>query len=488
MSTVMRAWAAGCFALCLTASPAHANGGCVETTYSGGAAGSLRPQQQTVVRLVSEELELTVDDHNYQADARYTLSNPGPPLKVLYAVPIVSGAQRPRSGPQCAQDEAPEPVAKSVRISVAGGPPVRCAYVSQPNVPNSARPTGLAITGGRLDEVEAKLSGYCVAEVQIPTAKAVELRLTYAAPLFSWSAMSASRGDLCFEVDNMPPPEVSMPCQPDDKACLQERARVIEENAANCARTTPLGSTPSLYYPLGMASTWAGPPPAVSVTVRFASELTWDESASSGLPAGATFKADVLKFGWKAVNLRGADFIVALHPKGKDVNRWEESGTAGRCGPRPRVTARASSTLVDRYSHYEPARAADGDAATAWCVNTPDAGVGEWIEVTWPPGHPSTGTGLFMLPGLGADQRLYRANGRVKRVRYGPCGPQARMMEASLPLADVVEDAMVPVATDFWVQDTAAGACVRLEILEVAPGATSKDVCISELSFGWMCD
>lgn len=470
----MRHLILACATATVAASPALANGGCSETVYSGGAAGTIRPLHQSTVRLLSEDLALAVvNDHGawqYAADARYTLSNPGAPLKVQYAVPIVTAVLVPHFGPMCDRDQRPAEVADTIRISVAKGPAVPCTFREQAG----PRPTGLAIDGDQLEAAGATLAGYCTADLEIPSGKAVELRLRYTAPLFS-SRFTPGPAKECASGP--------LRCASGDEQCRQALAWQEEL----CKPKPSTSGAPSLYYPMGMAGTWAGTPASVAVAVKLGA-FTWEVGSTRGLPPDAVLKDGTLRFGWRSPDLRGKDFSIALQPKGGALSR-ERDRDETRCAPGA-PAARASSTLVDQYSVYDPERAADGDAATAWCVDPRDGGVGEWLELTWPreeDGHERHAQGLFVLPGLGTDQRLWKANGRVKRIRYGPCAPGARLAEAELPLSDALEDAVVKVTGELSLSETDAGSCLRVEIVEVAPGAKSRDVCLSELIVPWLC-
>jgi hypothetical protein len=147
-----------------------------------------------------------------------------------------------------------------------------------------------------------------------------------------------------------------------------------------------------------------------------------------------------------------------------------------------------------RENEYGAGQVLDGRGATAWCVNTKENGVGEWIELefTVSPEYSSV-VALYVLPGYAKSQTSYEANGRVDRIRYGKCGQGAPLTELGLPVKDDVFESVleVPGAEEILarlIPRTELGkACVRIEIASVVPGKKFKDVCMSEIVLPFRC-
>lgn len=137
----------------------------------------------------------------------------------------------------------------------------------------------------------------------------------------------------------------------------------------------------------------------------------------------------------------------------------------------------------------------DGKANTAWCASPRHHGAGEWLELRFPaPSEPDRAMGLYVLPGLAGSQRLFEASGRVSRIRYGPCGPRARLVPAAIPARAEVADAMVKVpgseqvlAAVLRAAPRGGEACLHVELAAAAPGADGP-LCISELSVPLRCE
>src|SRR5512139_2744441 len=80
---------------------AFANGGPVAWN-EPGPLGGVQPIDEHDVRLVSEDLTLTVADsgQSYRAEAHYVLSNPGGARKIVFGVPVdLAGSSDDWAGP-----------------------------------------------------------------------------------------------------------------------------------------------------------------------------------------------------------------------------------------------------------------------------------------------------------------------------------------------------------------------------------------------------
>ncbi len=159
--------------LLTAAAPAAANGGPVNYVAHAGYGGIV-PIDETQVRLVSEDLTLSVvfDSENgsyYRARADYVLRNDGPPKDVVFGVPMewdsdVASASA-RSGkpfpPELAAQEA-----RRVRL-MFDGKRAKCT-------PRAERPAGAARHS--LDAPEIT-QGWCIVTLGVPRRARIPLRL-----------------------------------------------------------------------------------------------------------------------------------------------------------------------------------------------------------------------------------------------------------------------------------------------------------------------
>ena len=501
-------------AVAVWAAAARGNGGTAEYWLEGGVAGSLRPKQETAIRLVSETLKITIErqptleqltaaaakrtggpSDGYRVEARYALENPGPPARALYAVPIVvtrAPAEHPGDLEQgYTVGLSGEELARRVRVSV-GGEARPCAYVRRPAVPGAAVPADLRPIGISLARGEPLvLDGFCAVTLELPHGPS-ELTLTYSAELFGSEVLGASKE--CEAAMELDCEGAEHETAAEKKACRARRAQAFRE-LEDCPPRRRWSDV-WLYYPLGAASAWAGTPDFVRVEVALGG-FELDREGSQGIPAGAVAEGGVLRWTWERPALAGKDFRVALRKRGA-VRGRVPADTVSWCVPRE-VRARASSSIPGQGQNgYGAAQAVDDRAATAWCVNTPAGGVGEWIEVTFPvdPAH-AWAAGLFLVPGYAKSEKAWQGNGRVARIRYGACGSGGALREAKLAVPEDSAAAVVAVEGSaavlgealYGLREAKGGElCVRVEIAAAVPGARSKDVCISELRVPLVCE
>lgn len=449
----------------------------VDYVYLGGGAGSFRPKKISQIRLVREELEITLTGParrsraaagdgppwSHQVRARYQLSNQGAAQAALYAVPVVLPAEPVvyDAGSAVVSMSAKD-VAATVRIAV-GSTEHRCELHPEPAVPPGAAPSDLLPIGAHLGSLGTALAGFCVAELTLPAGE-FELVLSYSAPLLALD-------------ETHPNPECDL--RPREPCIVQKKRRGY-----------------FLYYPFGGAASWAGRPERVVVAVKLGG-LRVERGRSEGLPDDAVESGGVLRWSWKRPELQGLDLVLQLKAPGTDTFRGfdgDYAGQASACGPE--IETAASSVLADLGARsYGPEKAVDGSAATAWCVRTDSGAVGEWIELRFePPPGLMKSYGLYVLPGLAGSQRLYEGNGRVTRIRYGACTPGAAGTVADLPVKDDLLESVVQVpgseaVLDAILKETRKGekACLRVHIAATRPGSKSPDVCISELSLPMRC-
>jgi hypothetical protein len=73
--------------------------------------------------------------------------------------------------------------------------------------------------------------------------------------------------------------------------------------------------------------------------------------------------------------------------------------------------ANASSFLKEKKKTYPPNLAVDGDINTSWCEGSKNSGIGEYIDIKFPP---TPAKGITVLNGFGSSRELYKNNNRVK--------------------------------------------------------------------------
>jgi hypothetical protein len=432
-------------------------------TYVGGGVGRLFPKGATQVRLAREEL--AIDLSTEHVTARYTLANPGPELTAEYAVPII--LPRPAGGGPAQVTTSAKQIADSITISL-DGKRQGCAFRSV-DASYHVYLDDLDVMGTRLSKL-ALVAGLCVTTLHLPKGSSIRLELSFQSPLF-WTKL-----DSCVAA------------------------------TGECQNDPP--TAPAFYYPMGAASSWAGKPSRIDVAIELG-EYRFERERSEGIPPEAKARKGTLTWAWTNPNMVGMDFLLALSERGKEGGIEARSRLGNLCTLNLRPVRSSTQAAPAAGFSYGADKLVDGLAATSWCVNTPRNGIGEWVEVQVPVAKSELGFsgrdrsydksysnffGLEILPGLGAGQRLWEANGRVNKVKLGLCDQKAPMLEASVKIADGFLDSMVevPDAKDFLLDSLldAKGdtICLRLEIAGVLPGTKSKDVCLSELAVANRCE
>jgi hypothetical protein len=138
------------------------------------------------------------------------------------------------------------------------------------------------------------------------------------------------------------------------------------------------------------------------------------------------------------------------------------------------VTVRASSSLAPE-SRYGTAKLLDGDLKTAWCEGAPDDGVGAWFELTLEPRR-QLDTLTLHAGYLKSTSTLFN-NARPAKFRVTTdAGHNLLISLPEFPEGYVDEPG--------WVYPTAqmgnkTVGTLRVEVLEVYPGRTAKDLCFS---------
>lgn len=437
---------------------ALANGGPVASN-EPGPLGGVQPIAERNVRLVSEDLTLTIAEsgQSYRAEARYVLANPGGPRKVAFGVPVdLAGSADEWTGPT---QELLANVAKDLRIEV-GGMSVPCRVFPGSKPPRaSSQPVQLAAAkkAAEDDEAPPDSSGWCVADLTLPAGDAIPLTLAYTAD-FVFVDMETSKTML----------------------------RYYEKR--------------QLRYQLYPAGYWAGPPERVRIRV----ETGRFQGLATATPAPTRQEGSALVWDLERPDLkRLRELAVTLDAE--PVLRHAELVGIRNLSPTDAhevLRGSASSTLVAQgKSTYGASQLADFRGETAWCEGAAGDGVGEWVEVTrtllgadgkeQPALELCRLEGFAIIPGYAKGQPAYDGNNRLRAFRLAPCGkPQAGQVFRLSPGADPRSSEnhadlrlsgrydrsalLVPY------EEEDAARCVRLTILEVARGK-AQDTCISEL-------
>jgi hypothetical protein len=149
----------------------------------------------------------------------------------------------------------------------------------------------------------------------------------------------------------------------------------------------------------------------------------------------------------------------------------------------PLASIASLSSLPDQGGQsFAPTQMADGDPSTAWNSDGggagPEQGIGERIDVVL--AEPAWIERLVIANGDQRDPDTYAANARIKRAQLTLDGGITFVINLlDEGIGDQAVDLREPVLT----------ASVRLEVLEVFPGDTHRDLAVSELAFeGWPAD
>jgi hypothetical protein len=140
----------------------------------------------------------------------------------------------------------------------------------------------------------------------------------------------------------------------------------------------------------------------------------------------------------------------------------------------PFVQVAASSHLpADRYGTYFPYAAVDGSKETAWVEGAAGAGIGEWIELTFP-----DEIELHILRlNVGFDESadLFAKNNRIKRATLVFSNGERSTVE----FADTrgFQDFSMARAPGTSLKTTS----IRIIIDEVYPGTKYDDTCLAEV-------
>lgn len=134
----------------------------------------------------------------------------------------------------------------------------------------------------------------------------------------------------------------------------------------------------------------------------------------------------------------------------------------------------ASSILPPSYSlSYEPELIRDYDSSTAWVEGKPDDGIGEWVDLT--SDSKTIIYAIDIINGYQASEDLYYANNRIKKI-------QISFSDGTSITEDLADHSFGWPDTIFLPEGKVTSS-VRFTILEVYPGDSYQDTCISEVEF-----
>ncbi len=441
--------------LFFTAVDARANGGPVAWT-GVTPVGAVGLVQDSDVALLSEDLKIEVTDFNtYKVQATYGLQNDGAAKKVLFGVPLTW----PKTMPDGADvdkgaTKRAEKIAAGISLKLDGqAMPCTLSRGSTIPIKDSELMAGP-------EEADYKINTWCVATLPFAEKAKASLVLEYAAQFFYQ--------DMVFT-----------------KSALTE-----------------FGARELLYlfYPAGY---WKGPAKSVNITIDMGPYTSFKKVQG---PDGERVNGRTIAWSLSNVDFRKIpklelSFETELLAKNQLLT-WNRSA-----GPNEKIPmkVKASSTLPNMGNvNYKPENVLDGKGETAWCKGTPGSGEGQWLQFNLKskkPGQYCHLEGIAIAPGYAKNQKTYRENGRVRKVRVTDCDGK-RPYDFTIPIAEHYD--MAPVLLRMPVEEQKTGflnmgtkyvepldyieetACFRLTILEVEKGS-SEDTCISEVALVLNC-
>jgi len=350
--------------LCGWSTVALANGGPLRSPMPGSFGGAT-PTEESTVRLVSEDLRLTLlpDLTTYRAEATYQLDNPKDARSLWFGVPITwfdlpgeAFNQPPKAGAEL----------PSIALRLEGEA-VSCHFETDAGNPPRARDgrTWLDLAGGlpgtaEYEHIEPIVLGWCAAELTIPAGRS-ELTLGYTSDL--WSDRP----------DEISGHGVALP------GC--EEWEVPANGSANYARR-------SLVYLLHPAAGWAPPMERLRITLDPGPhpDLVEVISPQGFQRAGDTFQWDLRSPDLEQLGQVRVDTRFDLELRWRELQ--EDRSTAGSQLPLEVEADPAGADLAPLL---------DGDPATTWST----AGLGmltvRWTE-TNPYGCPATSLTIVQAP------------------------------------------------------------------------------------------
>jgi len=135
-------------------------------------------------------------------------------------------------------------------------------------------------------------------------------------------------------------------------------------------------------------------------------------------------------------------------------------------------TLEVSSLLTEAKDPkaYDPIKVFDGKADTGWFENSPDSGLGEWLEISFT--NPLEIDEIRISPGW-FDARYWKSNNRLKTINLIPDG--AETLAQKMTFEDVMEYKTLDFEKPLKLQK------LRIQIEAVWPGNTWNDTPITEI-------
>ncbi|MCP3136407.1 NADase-type glycan-binding domain-containing protein [Pyxidicoccus xibeiensis] len=141
------------------------------------------------------------------------------------------------------------------------------------------------------------------------------------------------------------------------------------------------------------------------------------------------------------------------------------------------VTVTASSVLADAKApgRYGLANLLDEDPGSIWAEGAKGSGVGEWVELSFPPDTPVHS--FLVMPGNPKSAKLYKANARPRKAKLELKLAEGRKLDYVL---DFPRDFPVGGAIYVHYRRQFAVKSARLTVLTVWPGSRYRDLCLGD--------
>jgi len=404
-----------------------ANGGPVDGS-NILATGGMAPLGVPDVALVSEELTFTPDGDWMDVQAVYTLHNTGPAVSLDYAFPVeYAGLMTDYGESAWVPSELP-----TFRMTADG----RALDVSILDDPE-----GFTVEIEELGETMQGLRKWYTSTLELSAGETVVL-------------------------------------------CVQYRCRANFMDWLTSKSFYESFSERSFRYDLDPAGRWGdGTVGDFRFMLDLRQVMRYGDAAVI-VPEGGEWSSDSI-YEIHAVDLQLAGAGPLTVTWNSDIRNSSEYIAARRI-PADLITAvTASSILPDQGGcSYSPWNMFDMDLTTAWAEGVPGPGIGEWVEVSL------SGFGVMeiaIVGGYAKNGESYRANARPAEVEYEVVEESGRTT-GTVELTDLAwreadRSTFSPlVGSVVFLGDCARPVrSIRLRVLDVHPGSSFDDLCISEL-------
>jgi hypothetical protein len=425
----------------VSSAPLFANGG----GYLQGvkSTGPFRPVNVDNVQMVSEKLDIELQQDAAVVNITYALHNPGKAVKVEMGFPC-SVVVTPKSfefDPQTLPKSLPQLEGFSL---VADGEPVKSELVKD----HATLPVDELVNRHGNPYGKSILTGWQLVKLPFKAEQTRMVKVSYRNPYYRETSSISDNSDV---------------------------------------------SAPSMRYLFSAAALWAGPIRTGEVTIR----ATGVDPELVTLSHPKRFQREGSKWTWSFTDFEptmqddleiiagehefsqwresetGAGGAYVMRGKSSDHKELQKSGKWFYIGRE--YTATASSTLkADPGFNYGPENLNDRDWENAWAEGAEGDGIGESITLTMK--QPQKLTRLYIANGYRKDPTdggaaVYQNNNRVKRMSVSLNG--GKPFSVQLP-DDRKEKGIIELPKDAGVVKT-----VKLTIEEVYRGAKFRDTCIS---------